>query len=131
MVTLDDVFAEVVRVRQLVEAGRVESRLSRADQARLAAILPVAAGAVGSAPFLVRELLRLESAGLRLVLAGVSGKALGRLLRRGEGQPVAGLVVEQVGVEAGSTLWKVSKVLSGVSGPVKPLRSLASGSPRR
>lgn len=130
MVTLDDVFAEVVRVRQLVE-GSAFCRLSRVDQARLGAILPVVAATVGSAPFLVRELLGLESAGLRLVLAGLSAKALGKLLRRGEGVPVAGLVVEQVGVEAGAMLWKVSEVLSVVSGPVKASRSLASGFSRR
>ena len=124
MVTLDDVLTELHGLRALLQ-DRGPSRLSRADRDRLGAILPVVVASLGSSPFLVRELLHLDSVGLRLVLAGLSGKALGRLLRRGEGQPVNGLVVEQVGVEAGSALWKVSKVLSEVSGPVKPSSSLA------
>jgi hypothetical protein len=101
-----------LRAVHLLLLDRGPSRLSRADRDRLARILPVVAGAVGSAPFLARELLEHPSAGLGLVLAGSSSRSLGRLLRRAEGQPVAGYVVEQVGIEAGAKLWSVSKVVS-------------------
>lgn len=128
---LDQVLLELRALRQLIEAGRAESRLSRGDHDHLGAILPVVAAKVGSSPFLVRELLRVESAALRLVLAGLSAKALGRLLRRAEGQPVNGLVVEHVGVEAGAVLWRVVKVVSVVSEPVKPPRTLGTDPARR
>ena len=111
MVTLDDVLTELHGLRALLQ-DRGPSRLSRADRDRLARILPVVAGLMGSAPFLARELLEHPSAGLGLVLAGSSSRSLGRLLRRAEGQPVAGYVVEQVGIEGGAVLWSVSKVVS-------------------
>ena len=111
MVTLDDVLTELHGLRALLQ-DRGPSRLSRADHVRLAALLPVIAGAVGSAPFLARELLEHPSAGLGLVLAGSSSRSLGRLLRRAEGQPVAGFVVQQVGQESGAKLRSVSKVVS-------------------
>ena len=124
MVTLDLLYDELRAIHHLL-ADRGPSRLSRADCDRLARILPVVVGAVGSAAFLVRELLEHSSAGLRLVLAGCSSRSLGRLLRRAEGQPVAGFVVQRVGVEAGAKLWQIVKVDSEVSGPVKTARALA------
>jgi hypothetical protein len=111
MVTLDQVYAEVLRLAQLVEA-REASRLSRADLDRLGGLLPVVAAVFGSEAFLVRELLQADHAGLALVLAGCSGRSLGRLLRRGEGVPVGGYVVERLGQEGGAVLWRVVKVVS-------------------
>jgi hypothetical protein len=110
MVTLDQVLAELVRLRQLVEA-REASHLSRPDVDRLATVLPVIAAEVGSEAFLVREVIAADSAGLRLVLTGCSSRSLGRLLRRAEGHPVGGLVVERVGTENNAALWRLVKVV--------------------
>ena len=110
MVTLDDLLLELRQVRRLLEA-REASLLSRPDLDRLGTLLPVIAAEVGSEAFLVREVIAAESAGLRLALGARSGKALGRLLRRAEGQPVGGLVVERLGQEGGAVLWRVLKVV--------------------
>jgi len=112
VVTNDELLAELRVIRQLLADHDPVSRLSRADRDRLGALLPVVGAVVASEGFLVCELLRLESAGLRLVLAGCSGKALGRLLRRAEGVPVGGYVVERLGQEGGAVLWRVVKVVS-------------------
>jgi hypothetical protein len=94
-----------------LEAGAVTRRLSRADRERLERLLPVIAAAVASDGFLVSELLRLESPGLRLVVGASSARSLGRLLRRAEGVPVGGYVVERLGQEGGAVLWRVLKVV--------------------
>ena len=112
MVTLDTLFAELRIIRQLVEARGAAVRLSRSDRAMLEGLLPAIAGAVGSEAFLVRELLHVDAQGLRGVLGGCSAKALGRLLRRAEGQPVGGYVVERLNTENGAILWRVVKVVS-------------------
>ena len=111
MVTNDDLLAELRVIRQLLDDRGPALRLSRADRDRLGALLPVVAAVVGPDGFLVRELLQLESPGLALVLAGCSSRSLGRLLRRGEGVPVGGYVVERLGQESGAVLWRVLKVV--------------------
>jgi len=112
MITLDDVYAEVCAIRRLLELRGPASRLSRADRDRLDAILPVIAAVVGSEAFLIRELLQADASGLALVLAGCSPKSLGRVLRRAEGVPVNGLLVERVGTEDNAAIWRVVKVVS-------------------
>jgi hypothetical protein len=113
--TLDDVLAAVLEIKALLEGRRAGGGLSRADKAQLEALLPVVAGVFGSKSFLIKELLQTDAAGLKLVLGSSSAKALGRLLRRGEGHTVAGLVVERLGQEGGTAIWKISKVVSGLS----------------
>jgi hypothetical protein len=102
-----DLAAEVAALK-----GRGASRLSQADQHKLAAILPAVLGLLGSENFLVRELFRTDAAALRLVLGSCSAKSVGRLLRRAGGVPVNGLVVLRVGTQDGSALWAIEKVLS-------------------
>jgi hypothetical protein len=99
---------ELARLTVLVEA---RAALSRSDCARLTTLLPMIAGALGSSPFLVRELYVHESPDLRLGLIGIGAKALGRMLRRASGVSLAGHVVERVDREAGSTLWRVLAVV--------------------
>lgn len=94
-----------------LEVGAVTQRLSRPDRERLDTLLPVIGAVVASEGFLVSELLRLESPGLRLVVGACSARSLGRLLRRGEGLPIGGYVVERIGQEGGAVLWRVLKVV--------------------
>ena len=95
---------------------RLESRerpatLSRADHEALTRLLPAVAGALGSELFLVREVLASADAGLRLVTAGTSGRALGRLLMRAKDIPIGGFVVTHEGEELGSHLWRVTRTI--------------------
>lgn len=101
--------ALALRVAALEARG--SSRLARGDVDRLARLLPVVAAVFGPNNFLVRELLRADAPGLRLVLGSCSAKSVGRLLRRAEGVPVNGLVVGRVGSDAGSVLWQILKVV--------------------
>ena len=95
---------------EALEARDAARRLSRVDRDRLRAILPAITGAFGSSTFLVREALASDAPGLRLVLADVAARSLGRLLRRATGVPVDGYVVERVTVEDGAVLWRVEAV---------------------
>ena len=112
MVTLDTLFAELRIIRQLVEARGAAVRLSRSDRAMLEGLLPAIVGAVGSAPFLARELLDAPAPGLRLVLCDMSARRLGRLFRRGEGVPLGGYVVERLSHEGGAVVWRVCTVVA-------------------
>jgi hypothetical protein len=78
--------ALAVRVQGL-EHRLSPAPLRREDRAALEHILPAIAGAVGSECFLAAEVIASEHAALRLVLDGLSGRQLGRLLRRGERYP--------------------------------------------
>lgn len=100
--------AEVADLKRLIERPHARS-LSRADRATLSRVLPVLAGVFGSELWTAREVLAHTSDDLRIVLAGWSSKALGRLLKRGAGSAVDGLCVVAEGDEAGSTLWCVRR----------------------
>jgi hypothetical protein len=86
------------------------STLRREDRAALERILPAIAGALGSELFLASEAVTSDNPALVLVLAGMNARRLGRLLRRGDGVPVAGYVVHARGTEAGAVLWEVLRV---------------------
>jgi hypothetical protein len=96
------------RMLAALEQPRQVSPMTRADRARLAAILPAIAGALGSEPFASRDLKADDAApALRVVLKGLTVKSIGRLLARAEGIPIGGLLVERCGVEINVTLWRV------------------------
>src|SRR5688572_24874627 len=101
--------ALAVRVAVLEKRSNT-SALRRADGEALGRILPALAGALGSEMFLASEAVASEHAALRLVLGGLSGRQLGRLLRRAEGVPVGSYTVHAQGVESGSILWAVLRV---------------------
>ncbi len=98
--------AELVAIRRLLEGTRRPS-LRRADRERLERILPVAAGALGSEPFAVRDLFEQNSPALTLVLAGWSIKATAQLLSRGADQDIEGYVVQRSHRELNAQLWRV------------------------
>lgn len=93
--------------------------LSRADRARLGHLLPAIGGALGSEPFLARDLFEHDAAGLRLVRRGLTAKRIGRLFQRAEGQVIDGYVIERAGDELHTTLWRVMEV-SGSRLPAIP-----------
>jgi hypothetical protein len=93
-----------------VEAWQSPSSLCRADREALERILPAVAGALGSEYFLAIEAVASENAAIVLVLAGMNARRLGKLLRRGDGVPVAGHAVHARGTEAGAVLWEVLRV---------------------
>jgi hypothetical protein len=84
--------------------------VSRDDRARLETLLPAMGGVFGSELVNSAEICESDAAALRLVCAGLSARALGRLLRRAAGTPIAGYMVERVGLEAGAVLWRVVQV---------------------
>jgi len=96
------------QIIQLLEQQRRPSHPTREDRDRLAAILPAIAGALGSEAFASRDLVSDDAApALRVVLAGLTVKSIGRLLARAEGTPINGYMVERCGVEINVTLWRV------------------------
>ena len=101
--------ALAVRV-EAIEHRLSPSTLRREDRAALERILPALAGSVGSACFLASEAVASDHPGVRLVLGSLTGRRLGRLLRRGEGVPVGGYVVHAQGMESGSILWAVLRM---------------------
>ena len=104
---LDDVLDELRAIHALLERQQRPSSLSRADRAALGRILPAVAGTLGSEWFLARDLRADSRPALRLVLADLTSKRLGRLLLRADGVAIGGFVVERGGRELGSTLWRV------------------------
>jgi len=108
---LEQVLDELRAIRrQNEQRSSWPSRLTRADRDRLLRILPVIAGTYGSELCTSHELIEHESAGLRLVLAGLNTKQLGRLLQRAAGSVVGGYTVKREGVEVGAVLWRVLEV---------------------
>jgi hypothetical protein len=103
-------FAELRARVAAIEHRLSPSTLRREDRAALERILPALAGSVGSACFLASEAVASDHPGVRLVLGSLTGRRLGRLLRRGEGVPVGGYVVHAQGMESGSILWAVLRV---------------------
>ena len=98
------------------EQREIARRLSRNDHERLDKLLPAIVGVFGSTPWLVREVIAHESVGLRLVLGGTSARSLGRLLARGCGVPIDGLVIERVTEEDHALLWSVSQIVPSPRG---------------
>jgi hypothetical protein len=95
------VHSRALRARMdAVEAWQSPSSLCRADREALERILPAVAGALGSEYFLAIEAVASENAAIVLVLAGMNARRLGKLLRRGDGVPVAGYAVHARGTEA-------------------------------
>lgn len=83
--------------------------LSREDLRALARMLPAIGGALGSEPFLARDLIASDNRSVRLVVQGYSSKRLGKLFMRAAGQQVDGYVVEEAGEELRVVLWRVLK----------------------
>jgi hypothetical protein len=103
-VTLEDVMRELMAIRALLEDRR-RPPLSREDRDRLATILPAIAGALGSESFASRDLT--TNAGVRVALRGLSIKQVGKLLSRGAGIPINGLMIERAGHEINVNLWRI------------------------
>jgi hypothetical protein len=101
LAALQQQVADLERRMAALEAAR--STLSRADVELLQRLLPAWAGAVGSEPVLVGELLRYPA--IELVLAGMPARRLGRLLRRCTGRPVDAYIVKRLGREDGAVIW--------------------------
>ncbi|HXG70040.1 MAG TPA: hypothetical protein VNJ04_05430 [Gemmatimonadaceae bacterium] len=104
---LEDTLAVLQAIRGLLERQQRPSSLSRADRAVLVRLLPAIAGALGSEWFLSRDLLADHRPAMRLVLADLSSKRLGRLLLRADGVVIDGFVIERGGKELGATLFRV------------------------
>ena len=85
-------------------APALSCTLCREDRAALERILPAIAGALGSESFLASEAIASANPALILVLAGMNARRLSKLLRRGDGVPVAGYAVHARGTEAGAVL---------------------------
>ena len=114
---LDEILDEIRALRYAVEHPTPRSTLSREDRALLTRLLPAIGGAVGSELFNSAEICgEYDAAALRLVCAGLSARQVGRLLRRAAGTPIAGYLVERVGLEAGAVLWRVVRVPEFLSG---------------
>jgi hypothetical protein len=93
------------------QARQPATMLSREDRPILAKLLPAIAGALGSEPFLARDLFVSNSAGLRLVLSESNSKRIGRLFGRAAGEAIGGYLVEDTGaMELNSILWRVVEV---------------------
>jgi hypothetical protein len=120
---LRELVAEVRALRRAIERQTPARSLTRGDRVHLAAILPAVAGVQGSELFTARELLEDDAPALRLVLAGLSAKQIGRLLHRAEGRAFDGYTVQRDGSEAGASLWRVlghDNAQTGLSGIVTP-----------
>ena len=113
--------ALAVRV-EAIETRLNTASLRRADREALGRILPALAWAHGSELFLASEAVTSENAALVLVLVGMNARRPGRLLRRGDGVPVAGYVVHARGTESGSVLWEVLRVQRDVGRVVASTR---------
>jgi hypothetical protein len=99
--------AELQAIRAAVEQPRRPLTVTRADRAYLVRLLPAVGGVFGSESFAARDLLEHDSAAVRLVVDGSTAKKLGQLLRRAEGHPIDGLMVERSGIELGVVLWQI------------------------
>jgi hypothetical protein len=115
---VDACYALLVRLSQTppplpapLPSVSASSTLSRTDHARLSRLLPAIAGAFGSERFTARDCLDQDAPpAIRIVMRGLNARRLGRLLQRGEGQVIAGYVVERTGLELGVVLWRVLQV---------------------
>jgi len=102
-----DVLAVLRQICHLLERRRPPARLTHGDRARLTALLPAIAGALGSDWFTAREILESDAPAVRVVRGALTARQIGRLLQRAEAATVEGYVVERGGFEVGATLWRV------------------------
>lgn len=103
---LETLIAEVRGLRaDLVRDRRPRRDLSRADRDRLSRLLPAIAGAFGSEPFTVNELL--ERPAVQVVADGLAPAALGQLLQRARSVPLHGYVVESDSTELHRRVWRL------------------------
>ena len=113
-----DAVRRIVREELRAALQPAPARLGDADRELLEALLPATFDAADGALFNVGELYRHArlplAADLRAALAPIGGaQRLGKLLRRAIGVPVAGFIVERVGEDRGSALWKVLRESGG------------------
>lgn len=104
------VLAELQAIHGLLEQQRRPSSLTRSDGKQLSRLLPVIGGVFGSESFLARELFERDAPALRIVLDGLSTKAIGQLFKRAENIPVDGFMVQSDGTELNTVLWRVVRV---------------------
>jgi hypothetical protein len=102
---LRELLAEIRMLRADLQERR--PGLSLADRTALARILPAVAGAYGDAAFTSRDLCDDTSPAVRLVVKGLSAKSIGKLLSRGEGFPIDGLLVQRDGLAFNVTAWRI------------------------
>jgi hypothetical protein len=95
---------------EAIEHRLSHSTLRREDREALGRILPVLGATFGGDLFLASECITHHAPGLRLVLAGMNARRLGRLLRGGAGVAVDGYMVSASGTEAGAVIWCVYRV---------------------
>jgi hypothetical protein len=128
------ILAELVGLRADLAAknsphGEVLSAsLSRADLARLGKMLPAIAGAHGSRPRSSRDLAEDDAPAVRLVVRGLSAKAMSKLFTRAEGVAIDGLMVRRAGTEFRVALWQVVAVPGSFKLPETLHRSRTSSS---
>jgi hypothetical protein len=108
---LEAVLAELHVIHGLLEARSQTPGLSRADRELLERVLPAVAGVKGPEWFTTNELLASDAPAVRLVLADLSAKRVGRLFSRGVGQSVDGYVVERGGEEAHRVQWRIRQAV--------------------
>jgi hypothetical protein len=110
---LETVIEELRGLRADIARRVRPDRLTRADRARLARILPAVGGVFGSELFAVRELLTNPAPALRVALDGENAKALGRLFYRAAGTTCDRYAIRAEGRELNVTLWRVPQVDDG------------------
>jgi hypothetical protein len=109
---LDSLTSRVEAIEQRLNA----SPLRRADREALSRILPVLGATFGANMFLAAECITHDAAALRLVLAGLGTRSLGKLFGRANGHPVGGYVVRFEGAkEEGAKLWAVYRTMPAPS----------------
>lgn len=108
------VLAELAAVHRAVVDLTAARALADHDVVAGQRLLPAIYSAVGRRSFLTGELVLVarHDAGLRTAieattgpLDGGSGRRLGRLLRRLQGVPLAGIVVDAIGTERSGLIW--------------------------
>ena len=105
-VTLADIMREVMAIRTLLETSGCRPLLSREDRDQLGKIVAGDRGYLGDRkPCASRDL----GHGCRRPchVRGLSIKQVSKLLSRGVGIPINGLVIERAGHEVSVCLWRV------------------------
>jgi hypothetical protein len=93
--------------------ARQRRPLTRADRVILGRLLPAIAGALGSEPFVTRDLFDGEMPALRLVTRGLTPRQAGRLFGRAERrrQAIDGYIVQRDGSELHAALWRIVRAI--------------------
>jgi len=91
----------ILRALEALTPPTTSSRLSVGDHAALVALLPPIAGAVGDRLVTVHDLFASDRPAVRVALAHLSARRLGRLFARGVGTPIGTtngeLLIERAG----------------------------------